>query len=160
MQNQKDEVLRYFKNLAYLLKGADDDGVEVQLTSDNDLHRETTTTALVKYATAKFPEGGSTSCNMELSLAKLFDRIIRDLPNRRTSLQFPFVRRVEKRPVSIYVLTNGQWTSSYANMPKILEEPIKMLVREIRSRSLRRAHVTLQFIRFGGERADISRLDR
>lgn len=157
MQNHEPEVVQYFSTLAYILKEADDDGVEVMMATDKQTIKSKKSTELKDYVTKRFHHGAGSHCFMEQCLAKLLRDIIARLPDNknlslRESLHIPLRRK--KKPISIYVLTDGAWAPFYKEVLKNLTDPIRSLVIEIKRRTLERSYVVLQFVRFGKGSSD------
>lgn len=159
MQDHEPEVTQYFSNLAYLLKEADKNGIEVMLTSEDKPYRAATTAELVSHVSRTFHRGKFGVCPMEECLNKLVAQLIPEFPDRLTSTRrLSILRRKEKSPASIYILTNGAWACNH-DAHLLLKRPINDLVETIESRRLERTYVVLQFIRFGDGPGVTERLD-
>lgn len=153
MQSYREEVVPYFKYVSYLVKEADNNGIDVMLTSDMKLRHNTRTSELVSQVIDHFPDGGSGTCNMELCLDKIRQDIMQGIRNKQS-----FWPRRPRVPASIYILTNGVWADD-GQRALNAEVPIKSLVKELREEKFGRTHVVFQFIRFGNDAVGRGRLE-
>lgn len=161
-QELRDCVIRWFKVVSYLVKGADKDGIEVLLTSERIIRQSRRTSKLVDYVYRNFSKGAQSKCNMENILDTIVDRVISRFPDTRQSTScFGFRSgKGAPKPVSIYVLTNGVWDvhENTENLALNADLPLLRLVKGIREHELRRTHAIVQFVRFGGNQDGIQRL--
>ena len=96
------DVKRVFEAISYVVKGLSPDGTELFFTVSYDTWRRKDTTDLCTYLEAKIPSG-ETNISYRLNL---------QLQSYKAKLYAAKGAKGKKaivRPMSIYVLTNGEW---------------------------------------------------
>lgn len=143
MAKYKPEIIETFQALAYLVKRVDTDGIDLYFMSDpKTCHHNNHSGPLVKLIKDKSMQGIST---MELSLDTMADIIIeKNIPRRR--------------PVSLYILTDGDWGLKDRRSLGGMDKTIERLVSELGRKNKASNFIALQFIRFGDLPDGIRRL--
>ncbi|KAM0277784.1 hypothetical protein ACHAQH_005577 [Verticillium albo-atrum] len=167
MQSRRSAVINYFEALAYVLKDADDNGIDVMLTTSpsKDRFNSKSTHKLKVYVDTNFKHGQHNVCHMERALDKVNQYVLNEVLGLRVSKlsgMIPFPRAKQKRPVSIFVMTDGKWTGPSSNQQSPtcgVENSVNFLKRTMKEHGLTRTDVTVQFIRFGNDKEAIKRLD-
>lgn len=163
MQPYKAEVTSVLRNMAFILGKADPDGLDVALTFESEkIEHNRRTEKLVEFVEGRFQKGAQSRCFIGASLQALVNRILKDLPENAGEKQKSRIQRFmssKKRPVSLYVLTNGIWDPSAREGVCGAHIPIMQLMTELRNRNLERSQVAIQFIRFGDDPVGVKRLN-
>lgn len=137
------EVIDTFQALASLVKLVDDDGLDLYFTSSpKKRHHNKHSGPLVDIIKKQRLEQ---PCMMNLGLDAMVDIII------EKHLGFRSYRR---RPVSVFVLTNGNWGLGG------VDKSVERLVRELDKHATADSFVALQFVRFGNLPEGIRRLKK
>jgi hypothetical protein len=146
------------------VKRADPDGIDLYFTSDaksyNSRHRK----ELIALIDNKKPVG---SCDMKFALGQIvkdFSERLKSTSERsrrsRLSMLSPTVasKSVQKRGLSIYVLTDGVWQPDPDDLVCGVEQPIRQLIKKLKDNGQLDTDVAIQFIRFGNDQTGIKRL--
>jgi serine/threonine protein kinase len=161
MQPHRDDLLEFFENVAYLLKEADPNGVDVLLTSEARKKHSNRTKELVDYIEQTFANGQGLDCKMEHYIDKVVQDVITNLPAQSGSASRWGISKSKPRPpISIYILTNGDWATAYNDAHMVLKSPILRLVDAIKDHKLPRTQAVLQFVRFGNDQDASNKLDK
>ena len=130
------DVRRVFEALSYVVKGMSPEGTELFYTVSYDTWRRKDTSDLVEHMDAKTTTG-ETNISYRLNL---------QLQAYQAKLYFAKGAKGKKavvRPMSFYILTNGEWGSGVD--PKVA---IKDMADFLIARKMMRGQVTIQFISF------------
>lgn len=158
MKPHWQDVLDTTRALSYLVKSADPNGIiELSVTSNAASFHKTRkyeTSSLSQFL--KQQEGGRDvgACNMEESLGAILDRVKSTISPERVVLG----RKKTARPVNVYILTDAKWENDHSKSCGV-DELIKRLTEFMKSRSLNRTLVSLQFIQFGDSDVAHKRLE-
>ena len=135
MTDHWDDVVDTVQALAYLTKRVDPDGIDLYFVSaPSERHHKQDSTGLVRIVREHSPSQG---CFIEACLNTLTsDRII---PQTRFG----------GRKLSIYILTDGEWSDNENNLFCGVDKPIRRIVSELKRQHLAPNTVALQFVRFG-----------
>jgi hypothetical protein len=130
------EVKQVFEALSYVVKGMSPDGTEMFYTVSYDTYLRRDPSDLCKHLATK-PTGGETDISYRLNL---------QLQGYQAKMYNPKGGKTKKggvRPLTIYVLTNGEW--GRGPDPKItLKETADVLI----SKNLTGRQVAVEFITF------------
>lgn len=160
MQQYKALLLNRLLPLAYVLKQADPDELEVMMTNDCKVAKFKHATELQAHVSRNFHKGEEAPTHMEVCFEKLFEKIKGQLPENNTvgRLRQSVFHRGSRR-MNVYFLTDGAWADNQKEVDDgILEDMLKSLADEIQRRGLNRRWVSLQFIRFGHDEQGIAKL--
>ncbi|CAO2648500.1 Nn.00g077670.m01.CDS01 [Neocucurbitaria sp. VM-36] len=149
MEQYREDVIKTFAALAYLVKGFDPDGIDLCFTNHHEESNSQNREKLLQLLKRVEFNG---QCSMDVTLTKILDqRSENRLSNR--------LRRVvgkKKWGISIYVLTNGIWNnpgdSGVGGMPKLIKRTVEKMHG--------RAKLGIQFIQFGNDPIGIERLEK
>jgi hypothetical protein len=130
------DVKRVFEALSYVVKGMSPDGTELFFTISYDTWRRKDTFDLVEYLEKKTTGG-------ETNIAYRLDLQLQTYRARLFAARGAKGKKAVVRPMSFYILTNGEWGAGADPKPKIKE----MADFLIAARMLR-GQVTVEFISF------------
>ncbi|KAI2469694.1 hypothetical protein F4781DRAFT_421757 [Annulohypoxylon bovei var. microspora] len=148
-----DNVVNTFIALSYLAKMIDGNEIDLFFTSEPTKKLSNRRTSkLIAEVQQQYNRRHSSPSNMEFSMSLVINHIIDEILN-------PYVtQRSKPRPsVTLFVFTDGQWGNGPQSVSEV-ETEITRLINEVRTRSLSRTSVTIQFIRFGDDFESIDRL--
>jgi hypothetical protein len=155
MEPHWDDMTDLFAVIAWLIKDADPDGIEVYFTvSDGKPIKARNTTPLMAALKSK-PRAGMT--DIKLSLGRILDEYKSRLLERKTHQSFwktAWKTSKDVRPMTLYVLTDGRWEP-----PADAETPIRGLAKKLEDLGLQRSQIGIQFIRFGDDSEGLARLE-
>lgn len=134
-------VAKVFEALSYLVKEADDDGIDLYFTGDITGYHKKHTSSLVEIV-SKRPRQGESDMYMTLQ---------RILNGYRSKLH----KNQDQQPVSVYILTDGVWQTNTDLRPLITSFD-SFLAGGYRDG----LQLGIQFIRFGDDRKGIERLQK
>jgi hypothetical protein len=143
MQEHWLQVLKAFEVLAYLVKDADPDRVELYFTNSDLSSQHKSRPKLLRLLQSVQTKGQG---GMELSLSRILDRCI------RPGLLNPMLGRI-KRGSNIYVLTDGIWNGEDETLCGI-DEAIMRIAANMTTRN----SIGIQFIQFGDNQIGTRRL--
>jgi hypothetical protein len=143
MQQHWRQVRKAFEALAYIVKCADPNGMELYFTNWTKGGRSRDRRKLMTLFDSVELQGEG---SIEPALSTILDECIRE--NTLTSL----VRK--KKRVNIYILTNGIWTGEDDSLCGI-DEAIKRTVKKMNTRN----SMGIQFIQFGNNPTGTYRLE-
>lgn len=161
MQSSWRSVIHVFQALAYIVKRADPDGLDLYFTSSStpikSRHRKELVAAIQRKKLAD-------QCNMKFALGTVLEKFGAELdnssekPRSRRSFTPSFIQTKKKNGLSVYVFTDGVWRD---NPPPVcgVEEPVRIIVTKLREQHQLDFKVGIQFIRFGNSPVGIERLD-
>ena len=154
MEPHWDNMIDLFAVLAWMIKDADPDGMELYFTvSDGAPIKSRDTTPLVTALRSK-SQVGTTDIN--LSLTHILDGYKTKLhEQKRHRSRWQIARKSSKdvRPMNLYVFTDGRWEA-----PANAATPIRNLVKKLEDLGLQRSQVGIQFISFGSDPEGLRRL--
>lgn len=130
------DVKRVFEALSYVVKGMSPDGTELFFTVSYDTWRRKDTSDLVGYMDAK-ATAGETNISYRLNLQ------LQSYRARLYAARGAKGKKAVVRPMSFYILTNGEWGSGVD--PKTT---IKEMADFLIASKMTRGQVTVQFISF------------
>jgi hypothetical protein len=153
MTNHWQELTGLVGVLAYIVKSADPDGIDMFYTiSPKSVKRATDSSTLMKSVQRTRPQGIS---DIGIGLNSILGPYNLKLERRFGSPTVAASALEDIRPLSLYVLTDGVWQPD-----SDAETPIKELVRTLlKQRKLNKKQVGIQFIRFGNNPAGIAKLE-
>jgi hypothetical protein len=147
MRQYWPQVLRVLEVLAYITKEKDPNKLELYFTMKAGRFSGSSSTDLVTAARPRKAKDKATG------LSDLYPRI-RDIFSdyKKNLKRKSFLGTSSRRPMSLYILTDGNWQP-----PKDTEECIAQLVRDLDVSD--RYQVGIEFIRFGNDRDGRARLE-
>jgi hypothetical protein len=153
MKPHWDDVRNTLNALAYLVKGADLDGMDLYFANSGYEAHSKDCKGLMKVFNTVNPEG---RCVMKVALGKILEGY---KPERMVvQTRRPFSRnKKQKWGLSVYVLTDGVWDDGVDELCGV-HEPIATLVRKLRKNGMMGNNVGIQFIRFGNDATGKRRL--
>lgn len=160
MLGDKNTILEGFRALACIAKRLDPDKVELAFASQpRTVYKATRMKTLEKLVKGCQYRGEGDM--MEARIGELINNvIIPQLPYRKFGIN---VNIFARKPVSVYVFTDGNWgDASNSGNACGVERPVRRLIGELQSRGLDRTQVSLHFVRFGDKengRKNLERLD-
>lgn len=164
MDSDWGEAQEVFHNLAYIVKEADPDGLELYFTSEyTKPHKSNQTSPLVELVKKRRPPTGlDGTCNMTLCLDHIVGKVIMSNIEGKQSGNKLWPRRSRSnlsssRPISIYILTNGVWEPPNNSLCGA-DKAVIRLIKALEDNNKPASHVALQFIRFGEDKNGIRRL--
>lgn len=147
------EVEPMLSILAYIVKAAGPDGLDLYFTMSDEVYHEKHTSKLVNTIRKRKPMGDS---DILLRLGAILSDYTSKLNNQKSlhgggSL---WARQKGVRPLNIYVFTDGVWQPRTDAKPAIQE-----LVSTLHEHNLDRKQIGIQFISFGHDPTGIARLE-
>ena len=146
------EVRDVFAHLAYIVKDADPDDIELLFTMSSDEYRSHRTTPLLNVLDGRRPQG---ICNIRSPLSEVLKGYQARLKGQKTSR---WSRRPQNpgkvRRQTLYVFTDGIWQPECD-----VTEIIKHLVDCLKEYDLIREQFGIQFIRFGDDPEGVKKLE-
>lgn len=130
------DLKRVFETLSYVVKGMSPNGTEMFYTVSYDTYRRKDTTDLCEYLENKVPNGVtniSYRLNLQLQAYRLKMFNAKKAKGKKSIV----------RPMSIYILTNGEWGPGAD--PKIA---IQDLATYLKTNKVHKGQVTIEFISF------------
>ncbi|KAF1948009.1 kinase-like protein [Clathrospora elynae] len=152
MKQHWKSVKRVFEALAYLVKGMDQDGIDLCFTNNcSEDGRDKDRKRLIKNLDRVRPGG---QCQMGIALSKILPKCYPDHAEKRASW---YARAADNKPgVNIYIFTDGVWSNGPDHLCGV-QEHIKLLVDKLVEKG-RLQHVGIEFIRFGDDGVGKQRL--
>ena len=148
MREQWPQVKTTFEALSYVLKPMAPDGIELYFANTYDTWRRHNTSELVDFL-AKKGLCGDTDVSHRLGL-QLQDYIV----NANSSLRTASKKQKKIRPISFYVLTNGNWKDK--SDPTVA---IKEIADHLMDTGMSKGHLTIQFVSFGQDPTPLQRMN-
>jgi len=142
------DVQRVFETLSYILKGMSPDGTELYYTISYDTFRRKDPKDLYEHMEKK-ATAGTTNINFRLNL------LLEGFRVRRPKLLAGGKKKNVVRPISLYVLTNGEWLSDGPD-PKIT---IQKTADSLVASNMSNEQLTIQFISFAKSPTGIQKLN-
>lgn len=130
------DVKRVFEALSYVVKGMSPDGTELFFTISYDTWRRKDTFDLVEYLEKKTTGG-------ETNIAYRLDLQLQTYRARLYAAKGQKGKKAVVRPMSFYILTNGEWGAGADPKPKIKEMADFLIASK-----MTRGQVTIEFISF------------
>jgi hypothetical protein len=143
MRKYWPQVQKAFEVLAYLVKDADPNGIELYFTNSSASGQQKNRAKLLRLLQSVQIRGQS---GLESSLSKILDRCI------RPGLLHPLLGR-SRRGVNIYVFTDGVWNGEDDTLCGI-DEAIMRTAAKMTTRN----SIGIQFIQFGHNATGTRRL--
>jgi hypothetical protein len=141
MKEHKHKATIAARVLSYYIKKADPNQIELFFASDPSSHKSAKSRSIEDaVANHDFVEG---TCNMGRCLADFLQPIYDTFP-----------RKFDRKPVSIYILTDGVWQPNDPGVDKV----IVRTVEELKKAGLSQYWVMFQFLRFGNNPTGRARL--
>ncbi|KAL8932216.1 MAG: hypothetical protein Q9216_006922 [Gyalolechia sp. 2 TL-2023] len=154
MKPYRDDVRNVLELLTSLTSRYDPNGLDLYFTTEYKKHRPNSNKKVLKLFDDHPPSGPA---DMRACVASIFEPYKAQFGRRdfRRWLSHPTSRPPKgPRKLSLYILTDGIWD------PKCdLITEIKALVAGLQKEGMTNKHVGIQFIRFGGDKTAIKRLD-
>jgi hypothetical protein len=146
MLQYRPEIRTLVEILSYMIKDADPEGMEIYFTNSGHYVKSRHTTKLLKSIDKEEFKG---SGGIIPSLQRILARSRSDL-SRHTRSSSPLINnKTPRRPLNVYVLSNGQW-----NDGDDVEASIRQFSHKITESYPRgSSHVGIQFIKFGADPA-------
>ena len=147
-----DEVSSVLHVLAYMLKGCDEDGMELRFTISNNKHKSKKSTGIIQPLQGKELHGTSDTGSRLSTILHEYQTSLRQPPQNR----LPFFSKAKmklKKPLSVYILTDAVWQPH-----SDVAEPIRSLIGTLRELGSPPTQVGIQFIRFGSDPEGIKKL--
>jgi hypothetical protein len=145
MRPHRDEVIKVFESLSYLVKETDGDGIDLTFTvSDTCESNCKSTTRLVQILEKQKYEGQT---DIDHKLNEIFEKY-------KALLDRPKKHFNKPKPLSLYIFTDGVWERNCNP-----EATIKGLVKKLVERGKNRQQVGIQFISFGNDPTGLGRLN-
>ena len=148
-----NDMISVFGILAYIVKTADPDGIDLFFTMSADKCHSKDSTTLVKTVRRRQPQGSSNiSFRLDSILGK-YKSDLRDQYGLRKSRSL-WAPKNDVRPLNLYIFTDGAW------QPRCdASSAIKNLVDLLVELKLESKQVGIQFISFGENQANLQRLE-
>ena len=146
------EVRDVFAHLAYIVKDADPDGIELLFTMSSDARRSHHTTRLLDLLDSTKPQGTSNIRSPLSEVLKEYQARLKGQKPSRWSIHRHSLGRVRRQ--TLYVFTDGIWQPDCD-----VTEIIKHLVDCLKEHNLIREQFGIQFIRFGDDPEGVKRLE-
>jgi hypothetical protein len=140
-----DEVSSVLHVLAYMLKGCDDDGMDLHFTISNKKYKSRNSTGIVQQIRGKELRGTSDLGSRLSTILHEYQTSLRQPSQNRLSV-FSRPKAKVKKPLSVYILTDAVW-QPYSDAA----EPIESLVGTLKELGFPRTQVGIQFIHFGSD---------
>jgi hypothetical protein len=148
-----DEMMSVFEILAYIVKEADDDGIDLYFTMSGEKHHNKNASPLVEIVKKRRPRGTSEiSFRLEAILDSYKSRLNEQQGLRRSRSMFASKKDV--KPLNLYIFTDGAWQHGSDAAPAI-----RSLVKDLHKLELPAKQVGIQFISFGGNKNNLERLE-
>jgi len=160
MKESWTDVKRVFEALSYIVKGMSPDGTELFYTISYDAWLRRDPTELCEYLEKK-PTGGQTDIKyrLNLQLQTYRAKITAAKAAAAAALNSKSKKLKDKatlRPMSIYILTNGDWAAG--NDPSnVIKEMADFLVTP--RINLKDSQLTIQFVSFAKSAAALKRIN-
>lgn len=164
MQFFKAKLIDRLRYLAYIVKEADPDDLEIVLTSDHRPRNFSNSTSMVNYVLENFSKGAHAGCQMDQCFDRLFDRLKGRLnpAGIRENLKRIILRQgsTASRRISVYFLTDAAWADKYVSTnDTTLASTLEKLRQEVQvTHGKDHRWISLQFIRFGHDKKGIQML--
>ena len=139
--------------LTYLLKGSDDDGIDLMFTQSQQRINSSKST---NFANAISRQKFFGQSDMHAVLSNIFQEHIEKFGTMiQPPRKFWFARppSYPQRPLTFYVLTDGKWIDGDVGAL------IRRMVQQMMEKRYRKEHVAIQFIRFGHDPEGKARLE-
>lgn len=151
-----DDVVDLLNILAYVVKGADPDGLDLSFTVSRDTCNSKRTTKLVDFTKARCPATDQhRPSNICVALNKIFDDYYQRLHRSQQSARHVHLLSKRPRQANLYIFTDGVW------QPDIdVEAPIKAFVKILHELGMPREQFGIQLIQFGQSTIGTARLRR
>ncbi|CZR62093.1 uncharacterized protein PAC_11990 [Phialocephala subalpina] len=143
------ELVALVGGLAYVVKNCDPDGIELSYTISPKPVQSKDSSKLVASLNATTPLGKS-------NVGNALNRILTKYEEKLGRLHGSGIAshaRVNVRPLSLYILTDGVWQHKCD-----AATPIRTLVKTLRGFNMGKGQVGIQFIRFGNDPTGVQRL--
>jgi hypothetical protein len=140
-------VLKLLDIMAYIVKKADPDGVDVYLAIDPDgkcQRRSKNTRHLVKFASEHCPSQAPPGNGLISNISPLLDSILQKYRQRNFGRFLGASKAVPK--LSLYIFTDGSCCSQPG-----FDEPIRATVQKLHELDKSQNQIGVQFIRFGDD---------
>lgn len=147
MREKWSQVKTAFEALSYIIKPMAPDGIEMFFTVAYDAWRRHNTSELVELLEKK-GLAGDTDISYRLGL-QLQDYQIKTQPTAQTASK----KAKRTRPMSFYILTDGNWKDKCDPIPAI-----KGIANHLINANLKNGHITIQFISFGQNPVGLQRM--
>ncbi|RFU24317.1 hypothetical protein B7463_g12025, partial [Scytalidium lignicola] len=147
MEPQWADVKRVFETLSYVVKGMSPEGTELFFTISYDTYRRKDTSDLVLYMEAK-TTGGETDINYRLNLQ------LQAYQARLYRARGQKGKKAIVRPMSFYILTNGEWGKG-PNPKKTISEMVAVL----KQMGCPKEQIAISFISFATDATGMSKLN-
>lgn len=139
-------VKALFEALSYILKPMSPDGIELFFTVSYDTWRRHNTSELSGYLEKK-TAAGETDISYRLGLQ------LQSYKAKIQSTRSKASKAKKLRPMSFYLLTDGNWKAEGDLKPKI-----KDIADQLTAAGLKNGQITIQFIHFGQGAAGVQRM--
>lgn len=152
MKAHWQDVKSILELLAYIVKDADQDGMELYFTMGSEKRRGRHAKQLVEKLTQRRRQGRS---NMRERLGSILGEYQSRLSSETPPRTFHGTRRRPPRRMVLYVLTDAVWQPICNVDPVIIS-----MVNSLEQENMRNAQIGIQFVRLGNSREAKERLDR
>lgn len=163
MQVHHDDLFSLVKDLTYLMKFIDRDGIEVIFTSSPTVkHKVKKPSKVEELLKTHVSLRNNSICHMEHTM----DTVVKDVKQRLRKLgekqqswrSSAFRGNSSKlKAMSIYVFTNGIWDDSDAGTCGV-DQSIENLIAYMKTNGVSRTEAAIQFVRFGSSEKGMRRL--
>ncbi|KAG4434108.1 hypothetical protein IFR05_010417 [Cadophora sp. M221] len=141
-------VTKVIEGLSYILKVADNDGLDLYFTiSEQSAIKEKHTSTLVRLVERHKQTDRAASTEINFRLNQILEKYKAKLDSN------PWWPKKPPKPLSLYILTNGVWEAECK--PEI---PIKNVVQKLQDLRKDREQIGIQFISFGNDTIGMERL--
>ncbi|KAL1622121.1 hypothetical protein SLS54_005186 [Diplodia seriata] len=140
LKRYKGDVAGLLGLLAFIVKGSDDDGIDVHFTSPStkEINTKSYDTIIDNISAREY----SDSHDMAAALKRVLDKFFQT-PSKGSSRRRPKTRK----PMTCYILTDGQWRD-----PENVVQELKLFVSRLKENNImQKGTVGIQFITFGGD---------
>jgi hypothetical protein len=155
MRDYWDDMCRLFDILAYLVKKSDEDGIDMYFTMAEKKHNSKDVSGLVKIIKQRKNSLQGIS-NINGRLDHVLGEYCRGLRNEvdLRKGRSRFAPQEDKKPLTVYVFTNAQWSRKSDPLPAI-----KNVVESLTTLGYPSSQVGIQFISFGEDPEALKRLE-
>ncbi|KAK7987402.1 hypothetical protein PG989_007717 [Apiospora arundinis] len=163
MRDHLDELFTLVKDLTYLMKDIDRDGLEVIFTSSPTVkHKVSRSKKMGKLLKSHVSLSNNSYCPMEHTM----DTVVKDVKQRLQrsgekqqswSGSALLGNPAKTKAVSIYVFTDGVWDDSKAGTCGV-DQSIENLIAYMKANGVPRTEAAIQFVRFGSHKTGMRRL--
>lgn len=146
MRPHWENAKRAFEALGYIVKGRGHNNIEIRFTNTQAQNAcNKNRTPLLEVLNSMAPGG---NCDIGLALGKILSSYYPEVLGKKQTKIFKWHK--DKRDVTVYVLTDGAWSSAKDPLRSVVQA-IKNLVDRLAKTGQHSAQVGIEFIQFGND---------